>query len=247
MSVPIEKLEVMQGVEKETQVMTRRQEIIDSVLTRGLISGINISKGRKRYFGSGDSRNNRYVYGNTVHPIWYYKFYYKDKAEEILHHELDCALYASVDSTLPVMMERREEDSFWVHLSSPKKHLPSEDISLLERRISSCFLVIAEYDYDTGGGSLRREVKPESFHCLIFPQDIWEKYQRVGGKVPQTPVLVTSGSIYKRILGQESYKSMKVPDFETPILEVLGEKVLQNTGGIWISGTRLPIIEDFQT
>jgi len=246
MNVPIEKIEVIQEIEQTAQVVTRRQEIIDSVLTRGLVPGINISKGRKRYFGSGDSRNNRYVYGNTLHPIRHYKFYYKDKAEEIFHHELDYALYASVDSTLPVMMERKEEDSFWVHPANPKRNLPSQDISFLERRISSCFLVIAEYDYDTMGGSLRRKVKPESFHCLVFPQEIWEEYQS-RGKVPQTPVLVTSGSIYRPILGQELYKSMKVPDFETPILEVLGEKVLQKTGGIWISGVRLPIIEDFQT
>lgn len=230
--------------ENVNQLADLRRRIIDGVLTHGLVAPANLRKTDLPFFGSATPHDfPDMVRGHGLDSLNFLKSCYHERVEEELRLRLDGILYKSVDSIMPVMMERDGEETFWAHPANPKRVNYCQDLDLLERRLASCFLVAADWDNLTMGRNAAEEVKPEAFRYLIFPQDIWAEYQRARKKEVQVPVMVTSGVLERPLLGG-AFRSMTVPDFETSILQILNE--LERLAGVWIHGVRLPIAEDIQ-
>ncbi len=209
-------------------IKTARQQIIDSVLSEGLLSRPAMKNQGIEFLGSIDKDGVPNIMGRAIKP----KREYRD--EKDFQNALEQALYWGDNSCLPVVAERPGES--WQEKILFRSTQTDRD--RISGRVFASFLVITKSGPDTAYFTKdESQTKPQDFAALIFPDQILREYDPDSTKLNGKNVKSVNKTVNRSLLMGDP---ITVPDYEEAIKEVLEEL----DSPIWIHAVRLPVSED---
>lgn len=217
-------------IESHRSLASLRTTIINDVISHGLMPVAELERTGRLYVCSSDtgSYSHSFVHGRIIpahsgfgRPKWFSK-------------RISSGLYETGFSVLPVLMERQGELEYVPHLRLNPHHLTETDQRILERRVASSLIVIAERQQR---GAIDGGVYPKSFIALIFPEKIWDDYHANMQRETDLIIKVVRETVIRDVF--EAF-SLRVPDYESVLMSLL-KKLKQP---VWIHGVRLPTEED---
>lgn len=228
MSEPINETSIhIQEAEKLVDLAKARMDIIDSVLSRGLLPKSFLEQTQISHLGSMDESNPGLKF--RTGSVESASLYDGDNGYED-------TLYDSAFAVLPVICERGYGNHY------RKRTQPEEEKRVIEERAAASFVVVFE------GSNMMTGVPLANIRFFIFPESIYKQYTIVKGGGIQTsiPIIVVTNSIERRIRGS---RPVTVPNYEAALKTT--EKILtkdnkRRVTDFRIHGVRLPTTEDLK-
>lgn len=234
-------LQTGESIEGENTLFlkTERARVIDSILLGELKSAVQLEQEGINYLRSGDEEPSPVVDGITLIPPNIYLVL----AGQV-RGGIEDALYTDNVSVIPVLMER-PGDSITLHDSGYYDEELLKRHSLLTRRANSSFLLITETT-PTEGNRRKAPIGRESYVAAMFPKSIYNEYFSYTQKVPGEgiPIIVVD-RIIQRLVGRRRYET-ELPDYESEIVKLGEKRMSEGKGNLWMTGIKLPIIEDLK-
>lgn len=214
--------------ESSALVKTAREQLIDKVLSEGLLSSATIQNQGGKFLGSIDNKPLSVVMGRALKP----KREYRD--EKHFQNAIAQALYWGSNSCLPVVTERPGEGSE-ERLLFRSTQAERDRIS---ERVFASFLVVTKsepdiYYFDKDEG----QTKPQDFVALIFPEQVLREYDPDSTRIKNQNVKSVTRTVSRSL---EMGDPIPMPDYEGAIREVIQEL----DSPIWIHAVRLPVSSD---
>lgn len=215
----------------DTELAQARKATIESVLRTGLLPASRLAHTQTSYMGSADVTPHPVVYGVAIgqernSPM--YQAGLRSLARDVTR-ELQ-----GRDGVIPVIVERFGEKEV-VYQDLPPED--SEKQALFSERALASFLVVC--DHKEGGPTRKLHGVPShQFMQAVFPENVWEEYQEMGGEAYGIPIATIAETVMAPI-GGLPYQ-IRVPNYTEHVKRL----VLSEGKDVWIHGVRVPTIDD---